>query len=110
MASGTRARSLEELIEIINQALDEVEDLRASIAHVEEYMGEASSMVEPVSTGLKNLPGAINDDSYQPGRDDWLKLLDPLRDINHRAVPFWPLLKLILETREKGYQVGEVQD
>jgi hypothetical protein len=30
-----------------------------------------------------------------------------LRDKDLRAVPFWPLLKLIVDTHENGYQTEE---
>ena len=109
MAPRTRARSPDELIEIVNQALDEVEDLRAAIEYDEEYKGESSIIVDPVSAGLSTLLSAINNDNYQPGRGNWLEFLDSLRDIDHRAVPFWPLLKLIIETHEKGYQAGDAE-
>jgi hypothetical protein len=104
MAPRTRASNLDELVEIINQALDEVEDLRAAIEYDEEFRGESSIIVEPVSAGLSQLLSAINDDSYQIGEGDWMDFLEPLRDLDHRAVPFWPLVKLILDTHENGYQ------
>ncbi len=107
MAPRTRARSPDELAEIINQALDEVEDLRAAIEYDEEFMGESSIIVDPASTGLTRLLSAINNENYQPGEGDWLQFLEPLRDIDHRSVPFWPLLKLILETHENGYQTED---
>jgi len=84
MTPRSRACNRDELIEIINQALDEVEDLRTAI----EY----------------DLLTAVNNDEYQVGEGDWLGFLDSLREIDHRAVPFWPLLRLIIETHEKGYQ------
>ena len=107
MAPRTRARSPDELAEIINQALDEVEDLRAAIEYDEEFMGESSIIVDPASTGLTRLLSAINNENYQPGEGNWLQFLEALRDIDHRSVPFWPLLKLILETHENGYQTED---
>jgi hypothetical protein len=107
MAPRIRARSPDELAEIINQALDEVEDLRAAIEYDEEFMGESSIIVDPASTGLTRLLSAINNENYQPGEGDWLQFLEALRDIDHRSVPFWPLLKLILETHENGYQTED---
>ena len=104
MPPRTRARSPDELTEIVNQALDEVEDLRAAIEYDEEFMGESSIIVEPASAGLTRLLSAINNDNYQPGEGDWLQFLEVLRNIDHRAVPFWPLLKLIIDTHENGYQ------
>lgn len=104
MTLRTRARNCDELIEIINQALDEVEDLRTAIEYDEEYRGESSIIVEPTANGLSSLLSAINNDEYQVGEGDWLRFLDDLREFDHRAIPFWPLLRLIIETHEKGYQ------
>jgi hypothetical protein len=107
MVPRTRAGNLDELTEIINQALDEVEDLRAAIEYDEEFKGESSIIVEPTSAGLTRLLSAVNNDNYRPGEGDWLQFLEPLRDIDHRAVPFWPLLRIIIETHENGYQTED---
>ncbi len=107
MTARTRARNPDELIEIINQALDEVGDLRAAIEYDEEFKGESSIIVEPVSTGLTRLLAAVNDDTYQPGEGDWLEFLETIRNRDHRAVPFWPLLELVIDTHENGYQPEE---
>jgi len=104
MTFRTRARNCDDLIEIINQALDEVEDLRAAIEFDEEYSGESNIVVEPTAKGLSRLLTAINNVDYRPGEGDWLRFLDGLREIDHRAIPFWPLLRLMIETHEKGYQ------
>jgi hypothetical protein len=107
MATRTRARNPNELTEIINQALDEVEDLRAAIEYDEEFKGESSIIVDPAAAGLTRLLSAINNDNYQPGVGDWLHFLDALREIDHPALPFWPQLRLIIETHENGYQTEE---
>jgi len=106
MAPTTRARNPNELTEIINQALDEVEDLRAAIEYDEEFKGE-SSIIEPVAAGLTRLLSAINNDDYQPGEGDWLQFLDVLRETDRPAVPFWAQLRLIIETHDNGYQTDE---
>ena len=103
MVPKTRAESAQDLAEIVNQTLDEVEDLRAVIEYDEAYMGESSILVDPVSHGLTELLAAINDGDYVPGKGDWLVFLDHIREMDHRAVPFWPKLRLILETHDKGY-------
>jgi hypothetical protein len=107
MAARTRAQSQIELSEILNRALDEVEDFRAAIEYDQEFMEESSIIVKPVAAGLSRLLAAVNDDQYRPGQGDWLDFLEDLRDIDHRAVPFWPLLRLIIETHEQGYQSGD---
>jgi hypothetical protein len=107
MSTRTRARDCDELIEFINQALDEVEDLRAAIEYDEEYRGESSIIVEPTSNGLSRLLSAIDNDEYRVGEGDWLDFLDSLRESDHRAMPFWPLLRVIIETHENGYQAED---
>ena len=65
MAPGTRVRSGVEPLEIINRALDEVENLPATIEHGEEFRDDSGINIEPVSARLKQPLNAINDDSYQ---------------------------------------------
>ncbi|MCP4767018.1 MAG: hypothetical protein GY875_12185 [Gammaproteobacteria bacterium] len=50
MTPGSRARNCNELIEIINQALDEVEDLRVAIEYDEEYRVNQASSSSPLQT------------------------------------------------------------
>ena len=104
MAVSERARNRDELIELINQALDAVEDLRAAIEYDEDYVDDNSLIVEPLSRGLFDALIAIRNDEYQPGQGDCFDFLDNIRDMDHRAVPFWPLLRRIIETHEHGYR------
>jgi hypothetical protein len=53
------------------------------------------------------LLSAINNDNYQPGEGDRLQFVDALREIDHPRLPFWPQLRLIIETYENGYQTEE---
>jgi len=76
------------LTEIINRALDEVEDLRAAIEYDEEFKGESPIITEPAAAGLTRLLSAINNDNYQPGEGGWLQFLDALRASDNSAVPF----------------------
>ena len=103
MPADIRASDAQEMLEMINQALDAVEDLRADIEYDDAYTGESSILVEPVSRGLSRVLGAIRDESYRPGSGDWFDFIEPFRDMDHRAVPFWPLLKPIIDTHEQGY-------
>jgi hypothetical protein len=104
MVVRTRARDKQEFIDLINQTLDEVEDLRAAIEYDEEFMGNAAMIVEPISIGLGKLLAAVKSNEYLMGQGDWLDFLNALQNTDHLTVPFWPLLKLILETHQQGYQ------
>ncbi len=99
----TRARNRGEFIYLINQALDEVEDLRAAIEYDEEFMGEAANVIEPLSAGLSRLLNSIQRGNYQTGEGDFLNFFDSIKNTDHRIIPFWSILKLIMETHELGY-------
>ncbi|MCH8104149.1 MAG: hypothetical protein IIC58_01395 [Proteobacteria bacterium] len=79
----------------ISQALDEVEELRAAIVYDEEFMDEASTLVEPLSAGLSELLRSFRS-IFQTGHDnltDYLRAF--LRNTDQRVLPFWPVIKLI---------------
>ncbi len=48
---------------------------------------------------------AIRSGEYQPGQDGWFEFLEGVRDMDHRALPFWPLLRRIIDTHENGYLI-----
>ena len=104
MVARIRARDKNEFIDLINQALDDVEDLRAAIEYDEEFMGNAAMIVEPISIELGRLQVAVKSGEYLIGQDGWLDFVSALQNSDHHAIPFWPLLKLILETHQRGYQ------
>ncbi|MFA9421127.1 MAG: hypothetical protein ACERLB_13330 [Gammaproteobacteria bacterium] len=86
------------------QALDEVEDLRAAIEYDEEYIGNASIFIEPLSSELTSLRASIEAGNYQPASSDLLDFIGSIKNIDHHIIPFWPMLKPILETHKLGYQ------
>ena len=104
MSVRTKARNQDELIALINEALSEVEDLSSAIEYDEKIVGEASIIAKPLSEGLNRLLAAINDGQYQTGKGDWMDFILILKDIDHRAVPCWPVLKLIVDTHQGGFQ------
>ena len=103
MVTRTKARDLNELVSLINEAIFEVNDLRAAIEYDEESMNQASIIVEPLSIGLNRLLAAITDGEYQIDNSDWVDFILELKDIDHRAVPCWPVLKLIADTHQNGF-------
>ena len=104
MAPRNRARNQEEFIYLINQALDEIFDLRAAIEYDEEFMGDAAFIVDPLEKGLQRLLNAVKAGEYTPGEGDLLDFLHVLKNTDQRAIPFWTVLKLILDTHTDGYQ------
>jgi len=70
----------------------------------EEFMGNAALIVEPLNNGLSSLPAAVKSDDYVNGKGDLLEFLNVLKETGQRAIPFWPVLKLIPVTHTEGYQ------
>ena len=103
MVTRTRARDKEAFIDLINQVLDDIGDLRAAIEYDEEFMGNAAAIVEPLAAELGRLQVAIKSGEYLMGGDGWLDYVTALQYSDHHAIPFWSLLKLILETHQRGY-------
>ena len=106
----SKARNMDELVALINEALLEVADLRAAIDYDDESMDRASIIVKPLSEGLDRLLTAIHDGQYLVGKGDWLDFILALKDIDHRAVPCWPVLKLIADSHQHGFQQSSTTD
>ncbi len=104
MAVRNRARTEEEFIYLINQALDEIFDLRGAIEYDEEFMSDAIFVVDPLEKGLNRLLDSVKSGEYQPGEGDYMDFLHVLKNTDQRAIPFWTVLKLILDTHNEGYQ------
>jgi hypothetical protein len=103
MIARTRARSEQELIYLINQALDDIFDLRAAIEYDEESMDNLPAIIDPLNDGLSRMLNAIKSGEYQPGAGNHIDFLHILKHTDQRAIPTWPTLKLILDTHTEGY-------
>lgn len=95
------ARSMQEYVELINSAIDEIFDLRASIEYDEEYMGDALLFLGDLEKGVKDLLKSVQSDDYKFGGDPlpFAKIVDTC---DERLLPFKHLLKLIIKTHEQG--------
>ena len=59
-----RARSVEEYVLLIKDALYEVDDMRAAIEYDEEGMGSGSSIIEELESTLKELYESMQAGNY----------------------------------------------
>ncbi len=91
-------------IELVSQALIDVEELRSSIEYDEEFMGGALSVAEKLENNLRALYASMIGGSYQFADED----LDFMAVVNTTPeiwLPFKPLLRLINQTHRKGLEV-----
>ena len=98
-----RARSADEYIDWVKQAVFEVDDLRDCLEFEIEDLNRFPAYLDPLDKSIKDLFDAMKRGNYQFGREDL-----PFMDIVHvygDQIPFASLLKQINETHRKGVEV-----
>lgn len=98
-----RASTMKEYQELINQALFELRDLRASVEFDEEFMGDVMQFVDPLETSIRELNQAINDGSYQFSQQN-LPFMPIVYQTPGSLLPFKPLLIQINDTHIHGLE------
>ena len=99
-----RARSSDEYVQMIEQALDDVWDLHQSIEYDEDYMAIAREFIGPLENSLKDLYQSMKDGKYEFATGD-LPFMEIVEKYHDAELPFKFLLKRINETHMKGLQV-----
>lgn len=99
-----RARTSDEYVQMIEQALDDVWDLHQSIEYDEEFMAVAREFIGPLESSLKDLYQSMKDGNYEfaTGELPFMAIVDQYHDAE---LPFKFLLKRINETHMKGLEI-----
>ena len=101
-----RAKSADEYVEWVKNAVFEVDDLRDCLLYeMEDDMIRFPAWLEPLTEGIKDLYNRMAEGSYHFGREDL-----PFMEIVHRhgdQIPFHTLLKQINETHREGLEIEE---
>lgn len=100
-----RAKTAEEYIDWVKNALFEVEDLKECMLYETEDMVKFPGYLEPLEQTIRKVYQDMCDGNYHFGREDL-----PFMEIAHRHgdnIPFNMLLKQINETHRKGLDVDE---
>jgi len=99
-----RARSSDEYVQMIEQALDDVWDLQQSIEYDEDFMAVAREFIGPLENSLKDLYQSMKDGKYEFATGDlpFMAIVDKYHDAE---LPFKFLLKRINETHMKGLEI-----
>lgn len=103
-----RAKSVEEYVEWVRQAVFEVGDLRDCLEYELEDLNKFPAFLDPLQEGIKALHQSMVDGSYAFGREDL-----PFMDVAARyaeEIPFHTLLKQINETHRRGIDVDGEED
>ena len=96
-----KAASMKEYIGMINEALDEIDDLRASVEFDEEYMMPALDFLDELEAGVKTLLQSVNDGSYEFKKGE-LPFMPIVNNVSDHILPFKHLFKRIELTHKEG--------
>jgi len=98
-----RARTVDEYVEWVRQAVFEVDDLRACLEFETEDVRQFPDFLDPLDEGIKGLHQSMLDGTYAFGRED-LAFMDLAAQFAEE-IPFHTLLKQINETHRRGLEV-----
>lgn len=98
-----RPATMEEYIELVDQAVFEASDLRASIEYDVEDMGEAGGFAVELEEQLKALLASLKDGRYEFSKSD-LPFMSLVNNVNDMMLPFKHLLRQINNTHTSGLE------
>ncbi len=98
-----RAKTVEEYVSLIKDALYEVAEVRAAIEFDEEGMGEAPKYIDDIEDCLKNIFEQMKTGDYCWNTGD-LPYIPLIRELDDGVIPFRPLLIRINDTHKNGLE------
>ena len=101
-----RARTVDEYVALVKDALYEVDDMRAAIEYDGEGMGDGVKIIDELEEILKEIYSSMQAGEYCWRTGD-LKYMDLIRDLDDGVVPFYSLLIRINDTHKNGLEPDE---
>jgi len=101
-----RARTVDEYVALIKDAVYEASEMRASIEYDEEGMGGVSKFIDELEGNLKEIYDLMLSGDYCWRTGD-LKYMDLIRNMDEGTLPFRSLLIQINETHTKGLETED---
>ncbi len=98
-----RAKTVDQYVEWVRQAVFEVGDLRDCLEFELEDLDRFPAFLDPLEQGIKDLYESMKAGNYSFGRED-LPFVD-LAEKYADEIPFVTLLKQINETHRKGLKI-----
>ncbi len=96
-----RPRTAEEYVDLVDQALFEIEDLRMAVEYDTESMGAATEFLQDLGRDVRKLRDSMADGSYMFGKKN-LPFFKIAEHQDERILPFRQLLLKINETHING--------
>ncbi|HEC29756.1 MAG TPA: general secretion pathway protein GspF [Gammaproteobacteria bacterium] len=101
-----KARSTDEYVDLVQQAVFEVDELYMAAEFDMESMGATANFVDDLAKTLKALLASMKDGSYHFENRD-LPFMPIVERENERTLPFKFMLRRINETHRYGLEVEE---
>ena len=101
-----RAKTVEEYVALIKDALYEVSEMRAAIEFDEEGMGESPRYIDDIEDCLKNIFTQMKSGDYCWNTGD-LPYISVIRELDDGIIPFRPLMIRINDTHKNGLEQDE---
>jgi hypothetical protein len=102
-----RAKSVDEYVHWVRQAVFEVGDLRDCLEYEIEDLSRFPAFLDPLEEGIKNIHRSMQEGTYVFGRED-LPFME-LAEHHSQEIPFHILLRQINETHRRGLEIGDVE-
>lgn len=102
-----RPKTPEEYVDLVDQALFEIEDLRLAAEYDMDSLGAATEFLEDLARDVRKLRDSMADGSYRFGKEN-LPFVKVVENQDERILPFKLLLLKINETHVKGLDVEEI--
>jgi hypothetical protein len=94
---------MQEYRDLIEQALYDAQELRASIEFDEEFMGDALVFLDPLEASIRELHRTVNDGSYAFSKQN-LPFMNIVYETPGSLLPFKQLLIRINDTHTHGLE------
>jgi hypothetical protein len=101
-----RAKTVDEYVAWVKDALYELDDMRASIEYDEEGMGASRPYIEEIESSLKNIFEQMKAGDYCWNTGD-LAYASIIRDLDESVLPFRQLLIRINDTHKNGLETED---
>lgn len=100
-----KAKSINELIDLVHEAVYEVDELRACLEHDDEEASTYTPYLDTLDTMLRELHELMVAGKYEgAGRGGDLPYMDLFKKYE-RNIPFRELLRTINATHREGYEI-----
>lgn len=101
-----RAKTVEQYVDLVDQALFETEELRMAAEYDMESMGASRKFVDELEASVRELRASMSDGSYQFQNRD-LPFMEIVERESDAHLPFKYLLRMINETHRQGLDVED---